>query len=241
MQRLDDQYLMRTPAAPQLKRLPSEYMNTNCWYTSQPMESTNLKALECTFEMIKAETQLLWASDWPHFDFDIPSVMARLPFLSEQGKKNVLGLNAARLFNLPIIYRNADAGTGGGGTGDAGAGAGGGAVGGAGAEGGGGGGSNQPTSWYAPYNLDEASRNFIADRKFDGEGGLQQLLKSSIESDRMARSRNVFERPDPAKPRTDWQHWEQLGWKPRTSFAELVRMMVDADLDLLSGRLRPLA
>jgi GDPmannose 4,6-dehydratase len=40
---------------------------------------------------------------------------------------------------------------------------------------------------------------------------------------------------DPSKAR------EQLGWKPRTSFAELVRMMVDADLDLLSGRLRPLA
>jgi GDPmannose 4,6-dehydratase len=31
-----------------------------------------------------------------------------------------------------------------------------------------------------------------------------------------------------------------LGWEPRTSFADLVRMMVDADLDLLSGRLRPL-
>jgi GDPmannose 4,6-dehydratase len=40
---------------------------------------------------------------------------------------------------------------------------------------------------------------------------------------------------DPTKAR------EQLGWKPRTSFAELVQMMVDADLDLLSGRLRPLA
>jgi GDPmannose 4,6-dehydratase len=40
---------------------------------------------------------------------------------------------------------------------------------------------------------------------------------------------------DPTKAR------EVLGWKPRTSFAELVRMMVDADLDLLSGRLRPLA
>jgi GDPmannose 4,6-dehydratase len=29
-----------------------------------------------------------------------------------------------------------------------------------------------------------------------------------------------------------------LGWKPRVSFPELVTMMVDADLDLLSGRLR---
>jgi GDPmannose 4,6-dehydratase len=31
---------------------------------------------------------------------------------------------------------------------------------------------------------------------------------------------------------------DTLGWKPRTSFPELVTMMVDADLDLLSGRLR---
>jgi GDPmannose 4,6-dehydratase len=29
-----------------------------------------------------------------------------------------------------------------------------------------------------------------------------------------------------------------LGWKPRVSFEELVTMMVDADIDLLSGRLR---
>ena len=60
----------------------------------------NRKALECTFEMIKADTQLLFASDWPHFDFDLPSEITDLPFLSEQSKKNILGLNAARIFNL---------------------------------------------------------------------------------------------------------------------------------------------
>jgi GDPmannose 4,6-dehydratase len=31
---------------------------------------------------------------------------------------------------------------------------------------------------------------------------------------------------------------EALGWKPRTSFEELVTMMVDADIELLSGRLK---
>lgn len=101
MQRLDDQYLMRPSEAPQLKRLPSEYMRENCWYTTQPMEQTNKKALELTFEMINAETQLLFSSDWPHFDFDLPSEIVDLPFLSEQAKRNILGLNAARLFNLP--------------------------------------------------------------------------------------------------------------------------------------------
>lgn len=34
---------------------------------------------------------------------------------------------------------------------------------------------------------------------------------------------------------------QDLGWVPQTSFADLVRLMVDADLDLLEGRLRGLA
>jgi GDPmannose 4,6-dehydratase len=34
---------------------------------------------------------------------------------------------------------------------------------------------------------------------------------------------------------------ELLGWRPRTSFDQLVRMMVDADMDLLQGKLRPIS
>jgi predicted TIM-barrel fold metal-dependent hydrolase len=105
MQRLDEQYLMRTSEAPLLKRLPSEYMRDNCWYSSQPMECTNMKATQLTFEMINAETQLLFSSDWPHFDFDTPSVISKLPFLSEQAQRNILGLNAAKLFNLDVPRR----------------------------------------------------------------------------------------------------------------------------------------
>ena len=101
MQRLDDQFMMRQSEAPLLKKLPSEYMRSDCWFTSQPLEKSNLKALECTFDMIKADSQLLYSSDWPHFDFDTPSVIHDLPFLSEQAKRNILGLNACRLFGLP--------------------------------------------------------------------------------------------------------------------------------------------
>ena len=32
-----------------------------------------------------------------------------------------------------------------------------------------------------------------------------------------------------------------LGWQPETSFEELVTSMVDADMALLEGRLRPLS
>jgi uncharacterized protein len=56
--------------------------------------------LELTFEMINAETQLLYSSDYPHWDMDLPSTIYDLPFLSETAKRNILGGNAARVFNL---------------------------------------------------------------------------------------------------------------------------------------------
>jgi uncharacterized protein len=84
-----------------LRRRPSEYI-ADMYFTSQPLERSNLKLTEATFDAIKAETQLLFASDWPHWDFDLPSAITTLPFLSEQAKRNILGLNAARLFGLPV-------------------------------------------------------------------------------------------------------------------------------------------
>ncbi len=101
MQRLDHSYLMRTSDCPALKRLPSEYMQ-DMYYSTQPMERpADRTLLEATFKILKAETQLLWSSDYPHWDFDLPSTIYDLPFLSEQGKRNILGGNAAKLFNLP--------------------------------------------------------------------------------------------------------------------------------------------
>jgi predicted TIM-barrel fold metal-dependent hydrolase len=70
------------------------------YYSSQPMEIQDMGALETTFRMINAETQLLYSSDYPHWDFDLPSTISDLPFLSEKGKHNILGGTAARLFKL---------------------------------------------------------------------------------------------------------------------------------------------
>ncbi len=101
MQRLDHEVMMRQSEAPGLKRLPSEYMR-EMYYSSQPLERNDLELLEMTMRKINAETQLLFASDWPHWDFDPPSAITTLPFLSDQAKRNILGLNAARVFNLPL-------------------------------------------------------------------------------------------------------------------------------------------
>src|ERR1700723_637914 len=59
-------------------------------YLMRPSEAPQLKRLP---------------SEWPHFDFDLPSSILDLPFLSEQAKRNILGLNAARVFNLPTTIR----------------------------------------------------------------------------------------------------------------------------------------
>jgi predicted TIM-barrel fold metal-dependent hydrolase len=104
MQRLDSEYMMRTSEAPLLKRKPSEYMK-EMYYSSQPIELHHMKLVEATFEAINAETQLLYASDWPHWDFDTPSTIYDLPFLNEKQKRNILGGNAARLFRLKDKYQ----------------------------------------------------------------------------------------------------------------------------------------
>ena len=75
------------------------------FFTTQPMEMVeNQEMLEQTFKMINAETQLCYASDYPHWDMDLPSTIYDLPFLSEKARSNILGGNARRLFNCEPIF-----------------------------------------------------------------------------------------------------------------------------------------
>jgi predicted TIM-barrel fold metal-dependent hydrolase len=99
MQRLDHEFMLRSSEYPLLKKKPSDYMR-DMYYASQPLERVDAGALECTFRMINADTQVLYASDYPHWDFDLPSTIWDLAFLSEKAKHNILGGTAARLFGL---------------------------------------------------------------------------------------------------------------------------------------------
>jgi uncharacterized protein len=99
MQRLDHEYLMRPSEAPLLKRLPSEYMR-DFFYSTQPLEATDPVLLKATIDTMGPD-QLLWSSDWPHWDWDPPSKIWDLPFLDESHKRAILGENARRAFRLP--------------------------------------------------------------------------------------------------------------------------------------------
>jgi len=100
MSRLDSEYLFRPSEAPLLKKKPSEYMR-NFYFTSQPLEfMENQEFMKSVFDMIDAENQLLFASDYPHQDFDLPSKIYDMPFLSEKAKRKILGENALHVFDI---------------------------------------------------------------------------------------------------------------------------------------------
>lgn len=101
--RLDGEYRMRSSEAPLLRRLPSAYIR-DMFFTTQPFEQLDdASHLRAMFEMMAADTQLLYSSDYPHQDFDLPTVIWDLPFLTDEAKRNILGGNAMRLFGLPAL------------------------------------------------------------------------------------------------------------------------------------------
>ena len=99
MNRLDDDFMKRSIEAPLLSSLPSEYMR-EFFYTSQPLEQAHKEELPHVFELMDAENHLVYASDYPHWDFDVPSVIYDLPFLSKRAKRKILGENANKIFRF---------------------------------------------------------------------------------------------------------------------------------------------
>jgi predicted TIM-barrel fold metal-dependent hydrolase len=106
MMRLDSEYMYRSSEAPLLTKKPSEYVK-NFYYTTQPLENTaDPEFMKQLFNMVDAENQFLYASDYPHQDFDTPSSIYDIPFLSEEAKRKILGGNALKLFGIdnPILH-----------------------------------------------------------------------------------------------------------------------------------------
>src|SRR5919202_4111058 len=75
MWRLDKDYKGNRSECPWLRQLPSGYILGQCFYSTQPIdeprESSHLVQL---LEMIEADRTVLYASDYPHWDFDNPKV-----------------------------------------------------------------------------------------------------------------------------------------------------------------------
>ncbi|MBW3593378.1 MAG: amidohydrolase family protein [Actinobacteria bacterium] len=96
--RLDADYKALRKETPWLKRLPSEYARDHVRLTTQPLEQPKEERhLLSVLEAIDGEHTLLFASDYPHWDFDDPDHV-RIP---HAWRERVMSENARELYGLP--------------------------------------------------------------------------------------------------------------------------------------------
>ncbi|MFT5193381.1 MAG: putative TIM-barrel fold metal-dependent hydrolase [Cellvibrionaceae bacterium] len=98
MWRMDKNYKSLRADAPWVRQLPSTYIKNHCYFTTQPIEEpSNPDWLRQIFDMIDAQDMLLYASDYPHWDFDAMHVINRLP---RDYRRKIFHENAEALFKL---------------------------------------------------------------------------------------------------------------------------------------------
>jgi predicted TIM-barrel fold metal-dependent hydrolase len=98
--RLDTEYLKRQSEAPLLSKRPSEYMK-DFYYGTQPLEQPeNDEELRRVIDSIGGPEQVIYSSDYPHWDYDPPSTIQKLPCLTDEEKARVLGGTAEEIYSI---------------------------------------------------------------------------------------------------------------------------------------------
>ncbi|MQA02833.1 MAG: amidohydrolase family protein [Streptosporangiales bacterium] len=96
--RLDSDFKALRKETPWLRRLPSEYARDHIRLTTQPLEQPRKPAnMWPALEDIGAKDMLMFASDYPHWDFDDPTYLRIPPDWRDQ----VLDTNARQVYGLP--------------------------------------------------------------------------------------------------------------------------------------------
>ena len=97
--RLDRLYDRMRDEVPHLRRRPSEVIRQHIWVTTQPMEEPDARAhLTDTMEWIGWD-RLLFASDYPHWDFDDP-FRAFPANIGDERKHQILTSNGQTVYRL---------------------------------------------------------------------------------------------------------------------------------------------
>jgi predicted TIM-barrel fold metal-dependent hydrolase len=100
MHRLDAEYLKRQSEAPLLQKRPSAYMR-EFYYGTQPLEVPEDETrLRQTINDLGGPGQLMYASDYPHWDYDRPSAITDRTILNEAEKVCVLSSTAREVFDI---------------------------------------------------------------------------------------------------------------------------------------------
>ena len=103
--RLDKEYLERRREVPHLRERPSHYIR-QFFYGTQPIEEPVVRGdIVKVFELFDGERTAIFASDWPHHDFDHPQPSSACP--SRRRRASILGLNGARFYDIDVPERYA--------------------------------------------------------------------------------------------------------------------------------------
>jgi predicted TIM-barrel fold metal-dependent hydrolase len=99
MMRLDKEYSLRRRDLPFLTDRPSKYVR-DMYFVTQPIEEPeNLRKVEDIIRLFDGDDIIMFASDWPHPDFDHPSTFAKM-VRSDELREKIFGLNALKFFGL---------------------------------------------------------------------------------------------------------------------------------------------
>jgi predicted TIM-barrel fold metal-dependent hydrolase len=99
--RLDQSWRKLKAEVPALKRSPSEYIHDHIWLTTQPMEEPPQRHyFNQLLQQLDADDRLMFATDYPHWDFDAPDRAFPVQ-LGRELKHKIMAGNARKLYNLP--------------------------------------------------------------------------------------------------------------------------------------------
>ena len=100
MWRMDQHWRRLRAETPYLRQTPSDYVRTNVVLTTQPMEEPeNPRHLVDLLEMMAEGPKLMFATDYPHWDFDAPDRVfpAQIP---DDVRTQIFETNARQIYQL---------------------------------------------------------------------------------------------------------------------------------------------
>lgn len=97
--RLDKIWAKNRSEVPDVKRPPSEYMRSNVWYATQPVEEPEIASqVGDIIDWIGAD-RLLFATDYPHWDMDDPRYAFKFP-LDRETQARIFSINAKEFYGF---------------------------------------------------------------------------------------------------------------------------------------------
>ena len=93
--RMDSNYRALRKETPWLKMLPSDYFRRNIRFSTQPLEQPkNVQHLWSVLEAMDGEHTLMFASDYPHWDYDDANAL----HIPGKWREKIMGLNALEVY-----------------------------------------------------------------------------------------------------------------------------------------------